>query len=131
MKIAVGKQRTGIKEDALEAQIIVNSAIAFDEAMKANSNQVDVEEIPGISPATVRWIIKASEPPPQQVQQRKRTRTAVCGICESFFELHSSQASVQCDRCEKWFALACVGIPSSMIVTLQNMEAWRCPKCSR
>ena len=91
------------------------------------------DSVEGISPKTIRWIIETSEPPVTQIQPRKRTRRAddICGVCESYFEEHPSPASVQCDRCEKWFALSCVGIPAYMRTDLQNLDAWRCPGCSR
>lgn len=139
MKVGITKMRTRIRHENMEAQIVVNSAVHLSNTVE---KQIDVDTadrsgnplppLPSVSTITVTWILVHAEPPPPPQQAgRRRTRNAdeICAMCERFFDHHPEPQSAQCDLCERWFALTCVGIPVGMRTVIQNSASWKCPKC--
>jgi len=130
LKFSLNKNRTSTSFEHAEAQIIVNSALSFQE-----SAEPDVEE----ETVTVRegvfaFILKKGTPreqPEKQTGRRRATRGAetICAMCNEAFEKHANEASVSCDKCGRWYALHCVGIPVHLRAQLENMQTWKCHKC--
>ena len=130
MKIGVGKLRTTIHAESLEAQIIVNSALRFEE----QSSKIDVDnelEAYGVTPETVAWVLKNAEPPvAARVSGRVKTRRAeeLCSMCDNLFTDHADDHCVECDLCKKWYALSCVGVPAHLH-HMVTRGIWYCPPC--
>ena len=52
------------------------------------------------------------------------------GICKN--EVKQDDKSIQCDLCNKWNHIKCVGISSAYYEKLQNdTKPWYCPNCSK
>jgi hypothetical protein len=132
MKFTVNKQRTTMESQAVNAQLIVNSALHFEEASKNSTHNIDAEE-GFVQPATIDWILLCATPKenkqPQGTRRRTRNVDDICSVCERYFEDHELQESVHCESCDRWVALYCVGIPAHMLTQLTNLRAWVCPKC--
>ncbi len=129
MKHLVGKLRTNLRAEAMEAQLVINSAIAFDQQV------IDVDNWKAdeakLSDTVVQWILTEATPPLPQAPRGHRMQTRkvddICTMCERLFKDHALPQSVECDICKKWYALECVGIPAYL---LPNLAAgWECNRC--
>ncbi len=132
MKLGVGRLRTNIKHEALEAQLIINSALAFDAVGTGGSKVINIDEHK-LQDVTVTWILAEAEPPAPVRAAGVKTRRAddICGGCERYFEAHGAEKSLQCDGvCKKWYALECVGIALHLFPIIKALPQWLCPKCS-
>ena len=53
-----------------------------------------------------------------------------CGICKNEVKRHDK--AVQCDLCNKWYHIGCVGTSSAYYEKLENdTKQWYCPNCSK
>ena len=129
MKHLVGKCRTNMKEESVEAQLIINSALAFDK------QEIDVDHWKDdgrkVADTTIQWVMTEATPaaPAQPAAGRRRTRRLddICTLCERYFESHSdgvTSPSVECDVCQKWYALECIGVPAHLLPALAH--GWQC-----
>ena len=133
LKIAFNRLRSNLQDDGLQAQLVINSAIGV-LFPPEKPGAPTPEWLPQkISPETVAWVLATiPRQAKQRVQARKRTRqtTSTCGVCNERFEDHAEEASVECDQCHRWFALACVGIAQHLRSHLAELDSWRCFSCT-
>ena len=52
-----------------------------------------------------------------------------CTVCSR--NVHRNHRALQCDGCQLWSHIKCVGISGRAYVLLQNMSdfSWQCPSC--
>jgi len=136
VKRIVSQERNKMKDDAVQAQLIIYKlARETTEIVDADADEDDEDAVKKwreVSIQTVLWFIGNHKPAAPSVATRKRTRAtdSRCGVCEQVEDEHPSENHwVQCACCIRWCMFTCVGLAPHLKELVYNMPSWKCPKC--